>query len=193
MGGTDITSTAYSSGTITIASATGNIVITASATADTPTETWYITGAKPTTVGSVNTAGRGWCYRDNLNGDLIGKTINAIKFWTNSAITNGDVSISVVDRNNTEPISTLTSTYTKTGSTLEEITVVFNDTLTLSSGQYLSFFSQTSTNFQFAFHSSGSSVGFYSRLPKVYGSGTAWTESTSGDLRVSVGYVPSGE
>jgi hypothetical protein len=191
MGGVDITSTAYSSGTVTIASVTGNIVITASATSDTPTETWYHSAQSMSSGAAVNLAGRGWCYRDNINDDLIGVPINAIKFWTNSAISNGDVSISVVDKNTSEPISTTTATYTKTGSTIEEITVVFPDTLTLQSGQYLSFFSQASTNFQFVFASVGSGVGFYSRVPKVYGSGTAWTESTNGDIRISVGYVPS--
>ncbi len=64
MGGTDITSTVYSNGTITIASVTGDIVITASAVAETWDIEWsYEDGGLPNVVDTAN-----WTLSQNTSG-----------------------------------------------------------------------------------------------------------------------------
>lgn len=76
MGGIDITSTAYNNGVITIASVTGNIVITASATAS--ISSVYITVANETlTAGYINDQGE---VTQMANNYFIDKFYDAVPF-----------------------------------------------------------------------------------------------------------------
>lgn len=65
MGGTDITSTAYSNGTISIPSVSGNISITVSAVSDAPTNLFDPNDADVVLRGRFNSSGAAVSYADN--------------------------------------------------------------------------------------------------------------------------------
>lgn len=107
MGGTDITSTAYSNGTISIASVTGNIVITANATpADTTVHATNIT-LSPTAV-SFDTAGDTSTVTATL---APSNTTDTVVSWTsnNTAVATVDNGVITAVANGTATITAKTS------------------------------------------------------------------------------------
>ena len=78
MGGVDITSTAYSSGTVSIASVTGNIVITATAVAsgDVPIYNWNFTSSLTDTIAGKTAVINSDSTRDSSGVHLVGTGTN---------------------------------------------------------------------------------------------------------------------
>ena len=159
--------------------------------------TWYINHLDNVNSfsSSVNIAGRGWVISDtNAAYDaLIGKPINTAAFFTNKTSQNVAVTkISSKGAESGELIATVTATIPS--ATKQLATITFPE-VTLADGEYLSLFSQDDANINF-YYASGSVTdangiadnGFMSRTPKVYGSGTAYTEF-AGCLGFSFGYT----
>lgn len=159
--------------------------------------TWYINHLDNVNSfsSSVNIAGRGWVISDtNAAYDaLIGKPINTAAFFTNKTSQNVAVTkISSKGAESGELIATVTATIPSTAKQLATITF---PEVTLADGEYLSLFSQDDADINF-YYASGSVTdangiadsGFMSRTPKVYGSGTAYTEF-AGCLGFSFGYT----
>lgn len=109
MGGVDITSTAYSNGSISIASVTGNVVITVTTTANTYTVTK--TGTNCTITGG-DTATYGSTYTATIEADS-GYTLQT------PTITMGNVTLSGVYSNGTVTISNITGNIAITASAIE--------------------------------------------------------------------------
>ena len=162
--------------------------------------TWYIdhTGNASKFTSSCNIEGRGWAISDNndVYKALIGKPINTAAFFTNKRSQNVTV-MKIASKGATtgEVIANVTATTTGSGKQLA--TIQFPD-VTLKSGEYLSLFSQEDKNIQFYYSASSvkdSATGevdqaFYSRLPILYGTGTAWAETPGMSLGWSFGYTP---
>lgn len=122
MGGTDITSTAYSNGTISIASVTGNIVITAVASIITYTVTK--TGTNCTITGG-DTATYGSTYTATIEADS-GYTLQT------PTITMGGNTLSGVYSNGTVTISNVTGNIAITASAIETSQEVHATAISLS-------------------------------------------------------------
>ena len=162
--------------------------------------TWYIdhTGNASKFTSSCNIEGRGWAISDNndVYKALIGKPINTAAFFTNKRSQNVTV-MKIASKGATtgEVIANVTATTTGSGKQLA--TIQFPD-VTLKSGEYLSLFSQEDKNIHFYYSASSvkdSATGevdqaFYSRLPILYGTGTAWAETPGMSLGWSFGYTP---
>lgn len=127
MGGTNITSTAYSNGSISIASVTDNIVITVTATANTYTVTNTLSYCA--TSNNASTATHGSSYSATLTADT-GYTISSV------TVTMGGTDItSTVYNSSTGAISTanvtgnivITATAQSSAPVLSSISAVFND------------------------------------------------------------------
>ena len=82
MGGVDITSTAYSSGTVTIAEVTGNIVITATATPTTQ-YTWLYESSSGTKLSAESTLVKGVLQNGTPTETLTGGNLNVNVTGTN--------------------------------------------------------------------------------------------------------------
>lgn len=163
------------------------------------TTTWYVNhlnnGAKFTS--SVNIAGRGWTYMESnpAHTALVGKPINIAHFFT--TLDSQQVTVTKMASKSAttgEVIATVTAMKDSSG----DFAIITFPEVTLADGEYLSLFSGTDANINF-YYASGAvtdangltDVGFISRVPQVYGSGTAWTEFASGSLGWSFGYVAS--
>lgn len=168
---------------------------------DTPASTvWYIDHRNNISrfTSAVNTAGLGWCHVPSTDTykAYVGKPINAIGFFTDFA--SQTVTIMKVPEKGDVTSGTIIATKTATGSGTKEFVYVTFPTVTLADGECLAAFTQDDTNINF-YYASGSAVtdangvvdsNFYGRVPKVYGSGTAWTSyNASICLGWSIGYV----
>ena len=165
--------------------------------------TWYIdhTGNASKFTSSCNIDGRGWAISDNndVYKALIGKPINTAAFFTNKRSQNVTV-IKIASKGATsgEAIATVTATTVGTG---KQLAIIEFPELTLKNGEYLSLFSQEDKNIQFYYSASSvkdSATGevdkaFYSRLPILYGTGTAWAETPGMSLGWSFGYTEDEE
>ena len=162
--------------------------------------TWYIdhTGNASKFTSSCNIEGRGWAISDNndVYKALIGKPINTAAFFTNKRSQNVTVmKIASKGATSGEAIATVTATTAGTG---KQLAIIEFPEVTLKNGEYLSLFSQEDKNIQFYYSASSvkdSATGevdkaFYSRLPILYGTGTAWAETTGMSLGWSFGYTP---
>lgn len=213
MGGEDITSslvwnTDKTSATLTIAEVTGNVIISIIATStstggggegggESGVTTWYINHLNNSAkfTNNTNVAGRGWTLlaTNAAYQQIIGKPINTMHLFTNKA------SQEIV-------IMKLASKGATTGEIVDTITLTkdsagnfaigrFNE-VTLQAGEYLAFGCSDNADVHF-FYATGAVTdangvvdkGFHSRVPKVYGSGTAWTEYAQGSLGWSLGYT----
>ena len=198
--------------TITIGSVTGNVVIKVptknvntgeedGGEVETPTvTTWYVDHRNNASSfsSSVNIAGRGWCHVPATPAyeAYVGKPVNAIGFFTNS--TSQTVTIMKVPEKGGVDEGTIIATTTATGSGSKEFVYVTFPTVTLAEGECLAAFAQDDSNINFYYASSTGVTdangivdgNFYGRVPKVYGSGTAWTNYTEKlCLGWSIGYV----
>lgn len=108
------------------------------------------------------------------------------------------MTLAICKRDATEPLRTTSTTVTKTETGTALVTAVFPDALTAAEDEYVAIFCQISTDFQF-FYSSNNTIpaaggGFIGRVPKVYGSGNAWTEyDTKYSLNMAWGYISNNE
>ena len=165
--------------------------------------TWYIdhTGNASKFTSSCNIEGRGWAISDNNNvyKSLIGKPINTAAFFTNKRSQNVTVmKIASKGATSGEAIATVTATTVGTG---KQLAIIEFPEVTLKNGEYLSLFSQEDKNIQFYYSASSvkdSATGevdqaFYSRLPILYGTGTAWAETPGMSLGWSFGYTEDKE
>lgn len=172
---------------------------------DTSGATWYVNhlanGSKCS--ASVNIAGRGWAHVPGsaAYNAYVGKPVNTIGFFTDKAsqnITIGKV-VEKGDVDAMETIATVTAV-NPTGTTKGFCYVTF-PTVTLAEGECLAMFAQDDANINFYYSGSRSltdangivDTNFYGRVPKVYGSGTAWTAYPTQKicLGISVGYIAS--
>lgn len=164
--------------------------------------TWYVNhlNNKSHFTSTVNIAGRGWCHKEDTPAynAYVGKTVNTIGFFS----TNSTQSVTIMKlSSNTDSTGTVLATVTPTvvDSDTNFMTVSFPDTI-INSGEYLGAFCQDDSNINFLYaakavtDANGIVDGnFYGRVPKVYGSGTAWTSytDTSVCLGWSIGYKAS--
>lgn len=171
---------------------------------DTSGAIWYINhlnnGAKLTS--SVNIAGRGWAHVPGTNAynAYVGKPVNTIGFFTNLASQNVTIG-KVTEKGGVDDmieIATVTAT-NPSGATKGFCYVTFPE-VTLNEGECLAMFAQEDASIDFYYAASNSvtdangvvDANFYGRVPKVYGSGTAWTSYHDKIcLGISVGYIAS--
>jgi hypothetical protein len=171
---------------------------------DTSGATWYINhlnnGAKLTSA--VNIAGRGWCHKPGTAGynAYVGKPVNTIGFFTNLASQNITIG-KVAEKGGVDAMTEIaTVTATNPSGTTKGFCYVTFPEVTLNEGECLVFFAQDDANINFYYAASAGVTdangvvdgNFYGRVPKVYGSGTAWTAYTDKIcLGISVGYIAS--
>ena len=221
MGGETVTPTvADNVMTISIPSVTGNVRIVvatineSTGEEDNPivppvepeiptTTTWYVdhrnNSAKLTS--SVNKAGRGWCHEVNTPAynAYVGKPVNTVAFFTKFA--SQEVTVMVGTTNSTPEQCRLIGTFTATnsnGSSKGLASITF-PTLTLNQGEHLILFAQASDAIDFYYATAAVNdanglvdTGFHGRVPKVYGTGTAWQQMSKAGtytLGWSIGYV----
>lgn len=168
------------------------------------TSTWYIDHRNNVSkfTASVNIAGRGWCHVPNSNGynAIVGKPINTIGVITNLASQN--ITIGVVTYKGSDTAMRTIGTYTLTNpnGTTKSFVSCKIDEVTLNDNECLALYAQEDDAIQFYYVSSGGPItdangiadgNFAGRVPKVYGSGNAWTEYDSKlTLGISYGYIP---
>lgn len=172
---------------------------------DTSGATWYVNhlanGSKCS--ASVNIAGRGWAHVPGsaAYNAYVGKPVNTIGFFTNMASQNVTIG-KVVEKGGVDAMETIaTVTAVNPSGTTKGFCYVTFPTVTLAEGECLAMFAQDDSNINFYYNGSGSltdangivDTNFYGRVPKVYGSGSAWTAypTQSICLGISVGYIAS--
>lgn len=172
---------------------------------DTSGATWYVNhlanGSK--CYVSVNIAGRGWAHVPGsaAYNAYVGKPVNTIGFFTNMASQNITIG-KVAEKGGVDAMETIaTVTAVNPSGTTKGFCYVTFPTVTLAEGECLVMFAQDDDKINFYY--SGSSAltdangivdtNFYGRVPKVYGSGTAWTAYSTQKicLGISVGYIAS--
>ena len=99
MGGKDVTSSAYSNGKITIASVTGDIVITATAAANTYSVTKNLTNCAISNTASSVTHGASYSATVTANSGYTLKSVTATMGGSAVTVTNGVISIASVTGN----------------------------------------------------------------------------------------------
>lgn len=219
MGGTVLSGAHSISGnviTITIAKVTGNILIkvptknTATGEEDggsggddsgnaPTTTTWYVKAAHTGLANELNptNSSNGWVYSNTDEQAAIrNKPINALQIATTS--TSGTVYVAIADSKGASSVHDLTKgTFTKTGTTKEVVTVLLENTLTLTDNQYLVFepagVAPTRNYTMYFGIPSGSQEGFISRVPTdTSGTSTAWKENATNTIGFSTGYYVEG-
>ena len=168
------------------------------------TETWYVDHRNNVSkfTASVNIAGRGWCHvpGSNAYNAIVGKPINTIGVITNLASQN--ITIGVVTYKGSDTAMRTIGTYTLTNpnGTTKSFVSCKIDEVTLNDNECLALYAQEDAAIQFYYVSSGGPItdangiadgNFAGRVPKVYGSGSAWTKYDSKlTLGISYGYIP---
>ena len=204
--------------TITIAEVTGNVLIkvptvntstgeeddggngdNGTETTDYPTATvWYVSVAS-TSLGTECAASNksyGWAYADTSEQAAIrDKYINAIQFVTTS--TSGTVTIGIADNNKADSIhSVQTTTFTKSDTSKEIVTAVFDTPFKLTENQILVFEPSTVSqrNYNHYFGSQGSGAkSFLSRIPTdLANTNKQWATNSGNTIGISVGYYVEG-
>lgn len=172
---------------------------------DTSGATWYVNhlanGSKCT--ANVNIAGRGWAHVPGsaAYSAYVGKPVNTIGFFTNLASQNVTIG-KVVEKGGVDAMETIaTVTAVNPSGTAKGFCYITFPTVTLAEGECLVMFAQDDDKINFYYNGSGSltdangivDTNFYGRVPKVYGSGTAWTAYPTQEisLGISVGYIAS--
>ena len=166
---------------------------------DSGTETiWYVDHRNniDSFTASVNIAGRGWTYLETNPAyeAIVNKPINAAAFFTTK--TSQDVAVMKMSAKNATEGTLIAIVTATTSSTTKQLATITFPEVTLAEGEYLALFSADNTDINFYYASASvtdangiADAGFYSRIPTVYGDGTAWTEFASGCLGWSFGYV----
>ena len=214
----EYTATDNGDGTVTLTipanKITGRVVVTVSTTAtsggetggdsegpDTPSlpssTVWYtdVTNTSLTTDCAVSNTSYGWSYSNSTDIDAIkNKPINAVKFVTTSQ--SGKVTIGVADSfQSTTIVKTLQKEFTKSTTSKEIVTVVFDEVITLTGDQRLVFEPSTYADrkYNHFFGTVSGHAGFYSRIPTdLDGKGNTWKDNAGNSIGISVGYVVSG-
>lgn len=184
-----------------IGTSSKSVTLVASGGTSTSGTTWYVDhrNQAESFTSSVNIAGRGWTHVPGTAAynAYVGKPVNTVGFYTTLASQN--ITIGKVAEKGGEADMTTIATVTATnptGTTKGFCSVTF-PTVTLNSGECLVIFAQTDANINFFYNGNASvtdangikDANFYGRVPKVYGSGTAWTSySEKICLGLSVGY-----
>ena len=171
---------------------------------DTSGATWYVNHVNNMSefTSAVNIAGRGWTHVPGTPAynAYVGKPVNTIGFFTTQASQNITIG-KVVEKGDVSSMTEIaTVTATNPSGTTKGFCYVTFPTVTLSEGECLALFAQDDANINFYYASSKGVTdangivdgNFYGRVPKVYGSGNAWTSySASICLGISVGYTAS--
>lgn len=172
---------------------------------DTSGATWYVNhlanGSKCT--ADVNIAGRGWAHVPGsaAYNAYVGKPVNTIGFFTNKASQNVTIG-KVAEKGGVDTMETIaTVTAVNPSGTTKGFCYVTFPTVTLADGECLAMFAQDDADINFYYSGSASltdangivDTNFYGRVPKVYGSGKAWTDYSTMKicLGISVGYIAS--
>ena len=168
------------------------------------TETWYVDHRNNVSkfTASVNIAGRGWCHvpGSNAYNAIVGKPVNTIGVITN--LESQNITIGVVKHKGSETDMRIIGTYTLTnpnGATKSFVSCKIDEVI-LNDNECLALYAQEDDAIQFYYASSGGPITdangiedgqFIGRVPKVYGSGSAWTAYDNKlTLGVSYGYIP---
>lgn len=199
MGGVDKTAEWYNgdTGAITITGMTDNVTIAAIAnvTEEKEETIWYIDhrAQENSFTTQVNIGGRGWCVADTNAAykKIVGVPINTAHFFTTKATQ--QVAVMKIPSKNAasgELIATVTANKDASGN----FAIIEFPTVTLQQGEYLSLFSADNSDIDFKYATAAvvdangvSDKDFYTRVPKVYGSGTVWSVA-AGSLGWSFGY-----
>ena len=172
---------------------------------DTSGATWYVNhlanGSKCT--ADVNIAGRGWAHVPGsaAYNAYVGKPVNTIGFFTNKASQKVTIG-KVTEKGGVDTMETIaTVTAVNPSGTTKGFCYVTFPTVTLAEGECLAMFAQDDADINFYYSGSASltdangivDTNFYGRVPKVYGSGTAWTDYSTMKicLGIYVGYIAS--
>ena len=167
------------------------------------TTTWYIDHRNNVSkfTNSVNIAGRGWCHIPGTNGynAIVGRPINAIGIITNLASQNITIGVVTYKGSYTDMRTIGTYTLINPNGTTKSFVSCKIDEVTLNNNECLVLYAQEDNSIQFYYLSSGGPVtdangiadgNFAGRVPKVYGSGNAWTEYDNKlSLGISYGYI----
>lgn len=157
--------------------------------------TWYIDhrAQESSFTTPLNIGGRGWCVADTNAAykKIAGVPINTAHFFTSKATQQVAVmKISAKNASSGELIATVTANKDASGN----FAVIEFPTVTLQQGEYLSLFSADDADIDFKYASAAvvdangvSDKDFYTRVPKIYGSGTVWSVA-AGSLGWSFGY-----
>lgn len=183
MGGVDITSTAYSNGTISIASVTGNIVITVTTEAGI---TWY-TNFTQTGRSGFQDASRGWALHPTDYQAAYGVPINRISFSAASNKTSGTLNICTSKYNEKTNFSNIQNINWDSSNMNGNVVTVAIDEITLASDDYLCFFVQNASNGTPAYISGASAGRFYSYV----GQNQNWNTNDKYSFQANLGYKPS--
>lgn len=163
-----------------------------------PSETvWYTEEATAENASKAaavaNEKGYGWAHMEDAQKLFREKQINAVRFI--STASSGEVNIGKVSGKDDTEGELLTS---KSWSSANKdsnniVTVVLDDTITISDTEWLVFsFGKYANTFLYTSQSKISSTsGFYGRIPQIPsgGSGSRWSEAATSSLMVDYGYV----
>lgn len=167
------------------------------------TTTWYVDHRNNSAAltSTVNKAGRGWCHEVGTPAynAYVGKPVNTVSFFTKLA--SQEVTVMVGTTNSPEENCKLIGTFTATnpnGSSKGLATITF-PAVTLNQGEHLILFAQSNDAIDFYYATKEvtdanglADTGFHGRVPKVYGTGTAWQKMSQAgtySLGWSIGYV----
>ena len=155
---------------------------------------WYIDNRekKSKISTAANIAGRGWTLHETNNdyAQIVGKPINTWGFFTtkdSQQLVIMKAPYKGAPEEDCEFIAMATAT------AVDGFATVSFPTVTLAQGEYLVIGCAANDNIHMFYTQSntvGENLGFYSRVPKVYGSGDAWTEFLGGTFALSFGYQP---
>ena len=167
------------------------------------TTTWYVDHRNNSAVltSTVNKAGRGWCHEVGTPAynAYVGKPVNTVSFFTKLA--SQEVTVMVGATNSSEENCRLIGTYTATNpkGTSKGLATITFPAVTLEQGEHLILFAQSNDAIDFYYATKEvtdanglADTGFHGRVPKVYGTGTAWqkmSQSGTYSLGWSIGYV----
>lgn len=192
MGGVDVTSTVYnaSTGEISIAAVTGNVVINDHS----GVITWYSDEiSAPGSRNNSNKAGYGWAAAQ-YNPYPYNVPINAVRFMSSDS--SGVFEVGVADQLNGTTITKVQSVSWTSANKDENnvVTIILPETFTITSPELLVISPNTLPTYSFKYLT-GSGVTsakyFYTRVPIVHpgGSGSAWTKASSANIFHDFGYV----
>ena len=185
MGGTDVTSTVYSNGSINISSVTGNIVITVTTNA---TTTWHTNFAQ-TSTSSFVASSRGWALDETTYANAYGKPINKISFVATANSGSMDFCIAPSKNAQTGFTNAQTISWDSSNKSGNIVTIDIPE-FTLADGTYLCVYVNTTPASGAACYASGGTAGqFYSYVGSS--SHSTWGAKGSYSIQMNLGYKPS--
>ena len=188
MGGIDITSTAYNeaSGAISIQAVTGDIVISEK------TLTQYTNrfSSASSYTNAVNTGGYGWAD-SGATASIINKPVNLIKIKTSASSGTLEIGVAASVNATAEQITQVQSvSFDSSMISGGYAYVKLPNTITLTGTQLIVLYPENEPNFIWYYRIGGiSGTGFYTRVPVVRTSGTAWSSAANALLGFDYFYV----